>query len=100
MLPRALMERGIGADAGPKRRPGRTGACGNDRDPKGVRRCGVKKKGVFERMEPTGLALICPTYRCRKRLRPRKRNGTRACRETSQNRAPQPGGEHKIRCAW
>jgi hypothetical protein len=46
-------------------------------------------------MEPTGLALICPTYRCRKRLRPRKRNGTRACRETSRNRAPQPGGEHK-----
>jgi hypothetical protein len=25
--------------------------------PKAVRRCGVKKKGVFKRMEPTGLAL-------------------------------------------
>ena len=26
----------------------------------GVRRCGVKKKGVFERMEPTGLASYLP----------------------------------------
>ncbi|MGY3294625.1 hypothetical protein ACVWWP_007692 [Bradyrhizobium sp. LM3.6] len=45
------------------------------------------------------MARTCPAYRCRKRLRLRKENGTRACRETSRNRAPQPGGEHRVRCA-
>lgn len=43
------------------------------------------------------MALTCPAYRCRKRLKPRKGNGTRACRETSRNRAPQPGGEYKVK---
>jgi hypothetical protein len=28
-----------------------------------------------------------------------KEERTRACRETSRNRVPQPGGEHKVRCA-
>jgi hypothetical protein len=38
------------------------------------------------------MALTCPAYRCRKQLRLRKENGTRACRETSGSRAPQPRG--------
>jgi hypothetical protein len=43
------------------------------------------------------MALTCPAYRCRKRLKLRKGNGTRACRETSRSRAPQPGGEHRVK---
>ena len=43
------------------------------------------------------MALTCPAYRCRKRPRLRKENGTKACRETSRNRAPQPGGEHRVK---
>jgi len=48
-------------------------------------------------MEPTGTALTHPAYRCRQRLRFRKENGTRACRETAQNRTPQSGGGHRVK---
>ena len=36
---------------------------------------------MFERMESAGTAPTHPAYRCRKRLKSRKGNGTRACRE-------------------
>ena len=39
-----------------------------DRHPKGVRRCGAKMKGVFERTKLTGRASAHPAYRCRRRV--------------------------------
>ena len=43
------------------------------------------RRGVFERMEPAGTAHTHPAYRCRQRLKSRKGNGTRACREECPN---------------
>lgn len=63
-----------------------------DRHPQGVRRCGAEEKGVFERTKLADRASAHPTYRCRRRLKSRKGNGTIACRGNIPGRAPQPGG--------
>ena len=46
---------------------------------------------MFERTKPADRASAHPTYRCQRRLRPRKGNGTIACRDKTQSQVPQSG---------